>query len=321
MDIPQKIILPFESVPQRLYTREKLFHGFHPDNPASWAHTTDFAIFRHYVMTGRGLPGDPYIRMMQALHDNAITQSATAFLAGRRVAAIMGDHRLARDSATYRNIAALARRLTRGGILVCTGGGPGAMEAGHLGASLAPAEDAQLEAALAVLSTRPNVPALMDIVDSEGAVNRKLAAEAHAWFKPAFEIAASLRNQSPSLAFPTWHYGHEPTTPFASHIAKYFQNSIREDGLLALARHGIIYFEGKAGTLQEIFQDGAQNYYRAFGLFSPMVLVGTEYWDQEIPVVPLLKKLFSPGDFSKYVLVTDDPDAAALFIERFHPPD
>jgi predicted Rossmann-fold nucleotide-binding protein len=320
MESSLKIILPFESVPQRLYTREKLFHGYRPEDSSSWVQTTDFAIFRHYVMTGRGAPSDPYIGMMRALHDNAITQSATAFLAGRRVAAIMGDHRLARDSATYRNIALLARRLTRGGILVCTGGGPGAMEAGHLGASLAAAEDARLDSALAALSTRPNVPALMNIVDSAGTVNMKLAAEAHAWFKPAFEIAAALRDPSPSLAFPTWHYGHEPSTPFASHIAKYFQNSIREDGLLALARNGIIYFEGKAGTLQEIFQDGAQNYYRAFGLFSPMVLVGTEYWDQEIPVVPLLKNLFSPGDYSKYVLVTDDLDAAAAFIERFHPP-
>jgi predicted Rossmann-fold nucleotide-binding protein len=316
----QNISLPFESVPQQLYTREKLFHGFRPDDPGSWAETADFAIYRHYVMNGGAASSDPYIRMMQALHDNAITQSANAYLAGRRVAAIMGDHKMARDSASYRSIALLARRLTRGGILVCTGGGPGAMEAGHLGASLASAQDAQLDAALAALAIQPRVPALMAIVDQNGVVDLKLAAEAHAWFKPAFEIAASLRDPSPSLAFPTWHYGHEPSTPFAAHIAKYFQNSIREDGLLALARHGIIYFEGKAGTLQEIFQDGAQNYYRSFGLFSPMVLVGTEYWNKKIPVVPLLEKLFAPEDFSRYVLVTDDLDAAALFIEQFHPP-
>ncbi|MBN2086454.1 MAG: hypothetical protein JW748_14640 [Anaerolineales bacterium] len=319
MNAAQKTILPFESVPQELYTRGKLFHGFRAEDPASYAQTTDFAVFRHYIMTGRGASSDPHIRMMQALHDNAVTQSASAFIAGRRVAAIMGDHKMARDSTVYRDIVLLARRLTRGGILVCTGGGPGAMEAGHLGASLAPAQDADLDAALAALSTRPRVPALMEIVDSSGTVNSALAAQAHAWFKPAFEIAASLRDPGPSLAFPTWHYGHEPSTPFATRIAKYFQNSIREDGLLALAKHGIIYFEGKAGTLQEIFQDGAQNYYRSFGLFSPMVLVGTDYWNNKIPVVPLLEKLFTPADFSRFVLVTDDLDAAAGFIEGFHP--
>ncbi len=143
MDLTQKIILPFESVPRQLYTRETLFHGFRGDRPGSYAETADFAIYRHYVMTGRGASSDPYIRMMQALHDNAITQSATADISGRRVAAVMGDHRMARDSATYRNIAMLARRLTRNGILVCTGGGPGAMEAGHLGASLASGNDAE----------------------------------------------------------------------------------------------------------------------------------------------------------------------------------
>jgi predicted Rossmann-fold nucleotide-binding protein len=317
----QKINLPFEPVPQLLYTREKLFRGFRTDEPESWSQTADFSILRHYVMTGRGASSDPYIGMMQALHDNAITQSATAFIAGRRIAAIMGDHKMARASASYRNIAMLARRLTRSGILVCTGGGPGAMEASHLGASLASEKDSQLDDALTLLSAQPVVPALMEIVDSKGTANPKLAAQAHAWFKPAYEIAVSIRDPNASLAFPTWHYGHEPTTPLAAHIAKYFQNSIREDGLLALAKQGIIYFEGKAGTLQEIFQDGAQNYYRSFGHFSPMVMVGAEYWTKKFPVVPLLEKLFAPADYSKYVLVTDDLDAAAGFIERFDPQD
>jgi predicted Rossmann-fold nucleotide-binding protein len=314
------LILPFETVPQQLYTPEKLFAGFRSDDPQSYVRTKDFEVFRHYVMTGRGAANDPYVRMMQALHDNAVTQSAAAFLAGRRAAAIMGDHRLPRDSRTYRDIALLARRLTRSGLLLCTGGGPGAMEAAHLGASLASAEDEELDAALAQLSVQPAVPSLLGIVDAEGAVKQELAAKAHAWFKPAYEISAAFRDPSPSLAFPTWHYGHEPTTPFAARIAKYFQNSIREDGLLALAKHGIVYFEGKAGTLQELFQDGAQNYYRSFGCFSPMVLVGVEYWKTKLPVVPLLRKLFAPADFTEHVLLTDDLDAAAQFIERFRLP-
>lgn len=44
---------------------------------------------------------------------------------------------------------------------------------------------------------------------------------------------------------------------------EYFHNSIREDGLIALAAHGIIFASGKAGTLQEIFQDSVRNYYRS----------------------------------------------------------
>jgi predicted Rossmann-fold nucleotide-binding protein len=311
--------LPYEPIPQQLYTRTKLFEGFASDEPDSWGRTTDFAIYRYFVMEGRGAPTNPYIGMMQALHDNAITQSTTALLAGRRIAAIMGDHKMARDSSVYRDIAILARRLTRSGILMCTGGGPGAMEACHLGASLAAEVDSELDRALAVLKSQPVVPALGDIVTSKGAVNPVLVARAHAWFKPAYEVAASILSTGQSLAIPTWNFGHEPTTPFATHIAKYFQNSIRENGLLALAEQGIIYFEGKAGTIQEIFQDGAQNFYRSFDYFSPMVLFGAEYWTAKYPVVSVLQKLFAAADFAKYVLVTDDVDAAARFIEGFTP--
>src|SRR5260370_38022412 len=77
---------------------------------------------------------------------------------------------------------------------------------------------------------------------------------------PAYSLSKTAKGESPAL--PTWYYGHEPTTPFATHIAKYFQNSIREDGLIALAVHGIVSASGRAGTLQEIFQDTVRNYYR-----------------------------------------------------------
>jgi predicted Rossmann-fold nucleotide-binding protein len=121
------------------------------------------------------------------------------------------------------------------------------------------------------------------------------------------------------LAVPTWHYGHEPPTPFASHLAKYYQNSLREDGLLALAKYGIVYVEGKAGTLQEIFQDAAQNYYKSFDWFSPMVLFGRAYWTDVLPIVETLKKLFA-NDFDRYVIVTDSVEETCDFIESFRPP-
>jgi hypothetical protein len=97
----------------------------------------------------------------------------------------------------------------------------------------------------------------------------------HAWLTPAYTISQAIKRSGESLAVPTWYYGHEPTSPFASHIAKYFQNSLREDGLITLAAHGIIFAQGKAGTLQEIFQDGVRNYYRSEeDPFSPMVFFG-----------------------------------------------
>ena len=310
--------LPYQPIPQRLYTRADLFQGFDPARPESWAETVDFKIYRHFVTEGRTTPRNPYMGMMQALHDNAIAEATSAYIEGRQVVAIIGDHKMARDSAAYRTIVSLGMRLTRDGFLICTGGGPGAMEAGHLGAALAGGNDADVTEALARLSPSAVVPDLGQIVDPSGAVDAALAAQACAWFKPSFELAASIQSPSESLAIPTWHYGHEPPTPFATHIAKYFQNSIREDGLVAIATQGIICTEGKAGTIQELFQDCVQNYYLVSGRFSPMVILGVEYWTRTYPVVGVLQQLF--GDqFAQYVLVTDDAQAAADFIERFSP--
>lgn len=310
--------LPYQPIRQSLYNRSNLFRGFDATNAASWEKTVDFRIYKHFVMEGGNAP-NPYMGMMQALHDNSITQCTNRLTSKRKVAAIMGDHEMGRDSAAYRNITILARRLTRKGILMCSGGGSGAMEATHLGASLAKHAIADLDTALSLLNTQPVVPDLRGIVGQRGMVNLSLVAKAHAWFKPAYEIAASTKHPSQSLAIPTWGYGHEPTTPFATHIAKYFQNSIREDGLLALAKQGIVYAEGKAGTIQEIFQDGAQNHYKTFGYFSPMVFFGVQYWKTTFPVVGVLEEIFR-DDSDKRLLVTDDVNDAAEFIEKFIPP-
>ena len=254
--------------------------------------------------------------MLQAIHDSTITQSMKTYIAGRKVAAIMGGHKMARNDLIYRNIAILARKLTRNGILVCTGGGPGAMEASHLGGLLAAESDTNLDDALDLLKTQPKLPELTNIVLPDGSVNESLLPQVHAWFKPAYEIAKNIKSPGESLSIPTWHYGHEPSTPFATHIAKYFQNSIREEGLLAIAKQGIVYTEGKAGTIQEVFQDAAQNYYKTYECFSPMVFFGSQYWTEKYPVVAVLKNLFEQ-DFEKYVLVTDDIAEAADFIIEF----
>lgn len=308
--------LPYQPIPRKLYTAKDLFGDFDPNQPLSWEKTVDFEIYRHFIIEGRTTPRNPYMGMMQALHDNAISEATTTYIKGRRVVAIIGDHKLARDSTTYRNAARLARRLTRRGILICTGGGPGAMEAGHLGASLENGNDEDLDEALARLKTYPVVPELGRIVDPKGVIDFALVTQASEWFKPAYELAKSIGQAGESLAIPTWHYGHEPPTPFATHIAKYFQNSIREDGLVTIAKQGVICTVGKAGTIQEIFQDAAQNYYERLGRFSPMVLVGAEYWTKTYPVARILQKMFG-AQYDRSVLVTDDVDAAAEFIEQF----
>jgi predicted Rossmann-fold nucleotide-binding protein len=122
-----------------------------------------------------------------------------------------------------------------------------------------------------------------------------------------------------SLAVPTWFYGHEPSNLFASHIAKYFSNSIREDTLLAICLYGIIYAPGSAGTTQEIFMDAAQNHYGTFGYSSPMVFLGRDRYEMETMLFPALKQLAKGKDYQKLLFLTDDPEMAVNFIEK-HPP-
>ena len=112
-----------------------------------------------------------------------------------------------------------------------------------------------------------------------------------------------------SLGIPTWLYGHEPSTPFATHIAKFFANSIREHNILTLPFGGIIYTPGSAGTMQEIFQDAVQNHYLSFGFPSPMIFLGTEFWTEEVPAYPLLQHLMKTGKYKNLSLaLTDDSE-------------
>jgi predicted Rossmann-fold nucleotide-binding protein len=228
---------------------------------------------------------------------------------------IMGGHDLDRDSLAYQKVARLAYALAHQGFTLLSGGGPGAMEATHLGALLQHESPESLETALAELALQPKLPDnLKNVIDQEGRLDEALVEQAHAWMLPAWRILERTQNPGASVAIPTWLYGHEPTSPLATHIAKYFQNSIREDGLLAVATHGVIYAEGRAGTLQEIFQDANQNYYRLFGHFSPMTFYGADYWVKTIPAVPVLQALFTPEDFRSFVLVTDEPGKIVDFL-------
>ena len=121
-----------------------------------------------------------------------------------------------------------------------------------------------------------------------------------------------------SLGMPTWLYGHEPATPFATHIAKYFDNSIREDSIVTIAMGGIVYTPGSAGTMQEIFQEAVQNHYLSFGISSPMIFLGKDYWTNEIPVWPLLQDLVARGKYKNLRLtLTDDQEEVVEVITEF----
>lgn len=314
--------LPFNPLRQELYTPQELYAGFSLKDPESYVKVPDARIYAHYVACGRGRPSSPYVGMMQSLHDHSVYRAMERFVEGRKLVGIMGGHKLARSSEEYSQVAHLALRLSKKGFVVCSGGGPGAMEAAHLGASAAHAGEKALDRIVARLAKTPALPkGLENRISDRGTYHKNFGREVHGWLAPAWEAAQELFKKKPaeSLAIPTWHYGHEPFSPFPTRVAKLFQNSIREEGLLAIANRGVVFAPGTAGTVQEIFQDACQNYYRSFGSFTPMVLFVKKYWEQEYPVLPVLKKLFKPEEYERFVLVTDGVEEAAEFIEKTKP--
>ncbi len=300
--------LPYLPYRGSLYTPEELYAGFDPGRPETYADTPDARIYAHWATHGRGSPPTILETLSQRLHDHAVTDAMEDLLQGagglRRVVAMMGGHSMKRGQPDYRAVAALARELTRRGFFMVSGGGPGAMEATHVGAWFARRSEAELDAGLALLARAPSY------TDRE-------------WLSCAFEVRRAFplgEDDVPhcaSLGIPTWHYGHEPPNPFATHIAKYFANSVREDGLLTIARGGIVYAPGSAGTIQEIFQDACQNHYNTVGVVSPMIFLGTEFWTRTRPIYPLLSQLAQGQAYARYLMLTDSQEEVIRALEAY----
>ena len=294
---------PYMLFPPALYSAATLYRGYDPADEESFKMCYDTRVYNHYVEQGKQAR-DIGETLARSLHDHSISDALHDLLSRydeRAVVAVMGGHALSREDRGYTEVARLAKMLTEQGKLMVSGGGPGAMEATHLGAWMAGRTDEELREAIGTLSAAPRF-------------------EDRGWLALSFEVMRRYPRDERycSIGIPTWFYGHEPATPFASHIAKYFDNSVREDGLLAIAKGGVIYSPGSAGTMQEVFQDAAQNHYKTFGYASPMVFLGREHWTQTMPVYPLLEQLQREGKYRNLLLsLVDTAEEAASEILEF----
>lgn len=295
--------VPYNCICKGLYTAETLFDVFDAEDPTSFDRCYDTRVYNYMCETGK-MPRHPFEMAARSMHDCEIRKYLKQFLAQyeqRLVVGIMGGHAMKRSDDAYRQTVEVSKKLTEKGYLMISGGGPGAMEATHLGAWMAGRSKKEVDDAIAIISQAPTFR-------DEG------------WLATAFEVRKKypLITEYKSLAIPTWFYGHEPPCAFATHIAKFFDNSIREDQILTVAYGGLIYMPGSAGTVQEIFQEVCQDHYLTLGYASPMVFVGRDYWTKEVPVFPFMKHMMKKGYYKNLLLsLVDRTESIVKSIDDF----
>lgn len=287
--------VPFDPWRPTLYTPAELYDGLEEGYEA----TPDALIYAW--ARSRRRPASLHDTLAQALHDNSVDDALEEYLAGRRVVGVMGGHALQRDDPAYLQAARLGHELAGTGLTVATGGGPGAMEAANLGALL---HDESLGAVEAAVRRAARVPGFRPSVTE--------------WARAALAaVDGGPSGDEPSLGVPTWLYGHEPPNPFCARVAKYFRNAIREDVLLHLARGGLVFLPGAAGTVQEVFQAACENYYAEPDQVAPMVLVGKDYWTGQLPAWQLLDVLGSARPLgTKLHLVDSTQEVVPALLEE-----
>ncbi|MFE5891791.1 LOG family protein [Streptomyces sp. NPDC056462] len=285
--------LPFDPYRGLVYSPDDLFASL----ADGYENTPDAHAYAWFQRTKADR--DIHASMLRAIHDDSISDALDELLSGTRVVGVMGGHAMRRGTEAYEGAARLGRELARAGFTVATGGGPGAMEAANLGAYAAPHDDEMLGDALRLLAKAPLfTPSITD------------------WATAAFEVRARWPQGGRSVGIPTWFYGHEPPNPFASHIAKYFANATREDGLLARSNAGVVFLPGAAGTVQEIFDNATPNYYESRGEPTPMVLVNRAHWTEQLPTWPLLQALARDRSMESRIALVDRIEQAPQALKR-----
>ncbi|GAA2767361.1 LOG family protein [Streptomyces paradoxus] len=285
--------LPFDPYRGLVYSPDELFASLADGYEA----TPDALAYAWFQRTKADR--DIYASMLRSVHDDSVSDALDELLSGARVVGVMGGHAMARGTEEYAGAARLGRELARAGFTIATGGGPGAMEAANLGAYAAPFGDDMLTDSLELLAKTPHfTPSVTQ------------------WATAAFEIRTRWPQGGRSVGIPTWFYGHEPPNAFASHIAKYFANATREDGLLARSDAGVVFLPGAAGTVQEIFDNATPNYYESRGEPTPMVLVNRAHWTEKLPAWPLLRSLARGRSMEARIALVDRIEEAPKALKR-----
>ena len=287
--------LPYDPFRYQLYTPEELLKE-------TAGISLDQAIYCDYIAKGRW-SADLIEALCRRIHDDGIDDALEGLrnkIGPEKVVGFMGGSSNKRSDPFYRKTAQTARALTLEGYFVVSGGGPGMMEAANLGAYFANYTADELDAAIAILKKSDSY------------------ADIKIWISTALEVKSKFPKGSRNLGIPTWFYGFEPTNMFATDVAKYFDNSIREGGLVQIGRRAVIFAPGSAGTRQEIFMDAAQNNYGTTGQYTPMIFLGMRQYAVDTPLYWLIQML-ATTNYKDLLLIGDEPEEIVKFVKTHAP--
>lgn len=293
IDESRVIPYPFDPDRDKVYGVMELWEGYDPD--LSRNVSLDAEIFRYFKNGSKYSPRLEELRL-QRRHDAGIEDAIDSLLqldhrgfpsGDRKPVMILGSHGMLRQNVWYLRVAHLCYELTRAGFYVATGGGPGLMEAGNLGAYMANYSRVQLNEALDMMRS-----------SSEPAPNDKRKQyEMPDYWEISERIAAKFPDGRESMGVPTWFYGHEGANRFALHVAKFLSNGLRESKMTSIGTYGAIFAPGGPGTSQEVFTDAAENRYFSFQWLSPMVFFN----DPEAGVVTKMMEIIKEQTSTDYL--------------------
>lgn len=286
-------ILPLNIYKSQLYNSNELLSGYYDSLPNISLEDVVFDWYEKY----KKLDDEKNILSQIAMntHDAFIDDALISLIKNigkEKIIGVMGGHSNKRNSIEYKTLVKTCRLLTLNGFICMSGGSSGMMEAVHLGALLAYYPENSVDDAITILSEEINYTDLVK------------------YYNPALKVL----NKYPmpkdivlSIAIPTWHY-FEPTAMFASHIAMYFNNPIREYNLLNFSYGGVLISPGSAGTISEIFLNHANQHYKTLGYNAPFVFQNNYWWTTKNPVYPLISQIANTENYKSRLFLVETPE-------------
>lgn len=192
----------------------------------------------------------------------------------QKAVGIMGRGSIKRYSKQYKDAAFIGKVIAENNYMVITGGGPGVMEAIHLGVWFAGRKNQELTEALTILSKHWDSNDLC-YFEKVKEIKRK-----YPRVKKTFD-----------LSILTYVYGTKLANGFAHNYAVYFNNAIREETIIIAAKDSVILLPGGYGTQIELFMALEYNSDAIETNPSrPIILFNSSFW-QTIFAKPFLQKL------------------------------